>query len=115
MEKKSAIYLIVVLFVGVGIGYLLFGSSSHSNSDHAHDENTEVADQIWTCSMHPQIKQSEAGDCPICGMDLIPTTNMTADLDINQFRMTENAMALANIQTSVVGDGNTNSQEIRQD
>ncbi|GAA0711346.1 hypothetical protein GCM10009430_00740 [Aquimarina litoralis] len=113
MEKKSAIYLIVVLFVGVGIGYLLFGSSSQSNSDHAHDENTEVVDQIWTCSMHPQIKQSESGDCPICGMDLIPTTNMTADLDINQFRMTENAMALANIQTSIVGDGSTNSQEIR--
>lgn len=113
MEKKSAIYLIVVLFIGVGIGYLLFGSSSHTNSDHTHDRNSEVADQIWTCSMHPQIKQSESGDCPICGMDLIPTTNMTGDLDINQFRMTENAMALANIQTSIVGDGGTSSQEIR--
>ena len=28
--------------------------------------------QMWTCSMHPQIMQPEAGDCPICGMDLIP-------------------------------------------
>lgn len=26
----------------------------------------------WTCSMHPQIQLPEAGDCPICGMDLIP-------------------------------------------
>ena len=28
--------------------------------------------EIWTCSMHPQIKLPKAGKCPICGMDLIP-------------------------------------------
>jgi len=28
--------------------------------------------QVWTCSMHPQIKQPEKGKCPICFMDLIP-------------------------------------------
>ncbi|MCX6348956.1 MAG: efflux RND transporter periplasmic adaptor subunit [Candidatus Aureabacteria bacterium] len=28
--------------------------------------------EIWTCSMHPQIRQPKPGKCPICGMDLIP-------------------------------------------
>jgi Cu(I)/Ag(I) efflux system membrane fusion protein len=28
--------------------------------------------QLWTCSMHPQIKLPKPGKCPICGMDLIP-------------------------------------------
>jgi Cu(I)/Ag(I) efflux system membrane fusion protein len=34
----------------------------------------------WTCSMHPQIRQSGPGKCPICGMDLIPrgTTRLRA-------------------------------------
>jgi len=27
----------------------------------------------WTCSMHPEVVEREAGDCPICGMDLVET------------------------------------------
>ncbi len=27
---------------------------------------------FWTCSMHPQIRQDHPGQCPICGMDLVP-------------------------------------------
>ena len=29
---------------------------------------------IWTCPMHPQIRQDHAGACPICGMALEPLT-----------------------------------------
>jgi membrane fusion protein, copper/silver efflux system len=28
----------------------------------------------YTCSMHPSVKQTGPGKCPICGMDLIPVT-----------------------------------------
>lgn len=28
----------------------------------------------WTCSMHPQIRRSMPGQCPICGMDLVPVS-----------------------------------------
>ena len=28
----------------------------------------------YTCSMHPSVKQSAPGKCPICGMDLTPVT-----------------------------------------
>ena len=27
---------------------------------------------VYTCSMHPEIEQEEAGQCPKCGMDLVP-------------------------------------------
>jgi len=26
----------------------------------------------WTCSMHPQVREEKPGECPICGMRLIP-------------------------------------------
>lgn len=28
--------------------------------------------QLWTCGMHPQIIREEPGNCPICGMKLVP-------------------------------------------
>ena len=49
--------------------------------------------------------QPEPGDCPICGMDLIPAESGAQGLSPEQFAMTENAMALANVQTTVVGPG----------
>jgi len=30
------------------------------------------ADTIYTCPMHPQIRQEGPGTCPICGMTLEP-------------------------------------------
>src|SRR5450631_3697834 len=31
-----------------------------------------VAGAIYTCPMHPQIRQVGPGNCPICGMALVP-------------------------------------------
>lgn len=31
----------------------------------------------YTCPMHPQIKRENSGQCPICGMDLIPVKKVT--------------------------------------
>ncbi len=28
--------------------------------------------QLWTCGMHPQVIQDRPGNCPICGMKLVP-------------------------------------------
>lgn len=33
-------------------------------------QTTSVA-EVWTCPMHPQIKKSGPGSCPICGMNLV--------------------------------------------
>lgn len=32
----------------------------------------QAAETIWTCSMHPQIRENKPGKCRICAMDLIP-------------------------------------------
>jgi multidrug efflux pump subunit AcrA (membrane-fusion protein) len=33
---------------------------------------------LYTCSMHPQVIQDQPGDCPICGMKLVPMRKDTA-------------------------------------
>ena len=40
------------------------------------------AGTIWTCPMHPQVRQEHPGPCPICGMALEPEM-MTADAPPN--------------------------------
>ena len=109
--KKYVIYT-GILIAGLLLGWLFFGNSSNNESMHNHSEMASE-NQMWTCSMHPQIMQPEAGDCPICGMDLIPAEAGADGLSPNEFKLTKNAMALANIQTSIVGNGNAESNFIK--
>ena len=110
--KKTAIY-IGLLLAGLLLGWLLFGGTS--SNEHNHEHSTETTDnQMWTCSMHPQIMKTEPGDCPICGMDLIPAEAGAEGLSTDEFKLTENAMKLANIQTTIIGatDGTDNTLKL---
>ncbi len=37
----------------------------------------QSAGGVWTCSMHPQVRQPGPGRCPICGMELIPVEKLS--------------------------------------
>ncbi|MRI00240.1 efflux RND transporter periplasmic adaptor subunit [Kriegella sp. EG-1] len=104
--KKSILYIVLAVIGGLLAGYLIFGNSSDGKTAEEHDHSQEMkSGEMWTCSMHPQIMQPEPGDCPICGMDLIPAESGDEGLAMGQFKMTKNAMALANIRTTKVGSG----------
>lgn len=104
MKNNKIIVYVGILAAGILLGWLFFGGASQPETPHNHNAVAED-NQMWTCSMHPQIMQPEPGDCPICGMDLIPAESSSDGLLADQFKLTENAMALANIQTSRVGAG----------
>ena len=110
--KKTTIY-IGLLLAGLLLGWVLFGGNATNEHNHEHSTETK-ANQMWTCSMHPQIMKTEAGDCPICGMDLIPAVAGAEGLSVDEFKLTENAMKLANIQTTIIGstDGSENTLEL---
>ena len=100
--KYRAFQFALAILAGLLIGWLLFGSSSKGGAA-IHSHETENVDKVWTCSMHPQIRKTEAGDCPICGMDLIPlSTDGQVDEHPNAIKMSPTAMQLANVQTAVV-------------
>lgn len=115
--NKNVIYLIFAVLIGLFAGWLLFGTTSNSSSENKTSKEEkhsmeEHSSEIWTCSMHPQVRQPEPGDCPICGMDLIPAESSATGLAPNEFKMTENAMALANIQTTVIGEMSSSNSSI---
>ncbi len=55
----------------------------------------------WTCSMHPHIKLPDAGQCPICFMDLIPVqSDDTASQDLPIVSLSPRARRLAKVETT---------------
>jgi len=70
----------------------------------AHNHSDSVAEsEVWTCSMHPQIRMDKPGKCPICGMDLIPVARKSgASIDSTAVLFSKEAAELANVSTSTV-------------
>lgn len=106
--KRPLVVIGGTLIIGMLIGWLFFGGSGsttttdlttaeHSASDHA-------AGTIFTCSMHPQIRQDEPGSCPICGMELIPLANEVGAEGISPEAvvLSASAMKIAEVETSVI-------------
>ncbi|WJJ96424.1 efflux RND transporter periplasmic adaptor subunit [Algibacter luteus] len=107
MEKyKKYIIAAGILILGIILGNVFSGGDSETT--HAEGEHDYVQDpvtQLWTCSMHPQIKMEKPGNCPICGMELIPmesSDDSSENIAANEIVMNEEAYQLANIQTTVV-------------
>jgi membrane fusion protein, copper/silver efflux system len=105
INRSTVIIAISTLAIGLILGWLIFGGSKKtSENEHIHN-SSEAKETIWTCSMHPQIRKNEPGDCPICGMDLIPLESTDGELDPMAVSMSPTAMQLAQIQTMVVNKG----------
>lgn len=97
--------ILLALLLGIFIGRSIFSAGDRAQTDEVATASAAAAAEptTWTCSMHPQIQQPEPGDCPICGMDLIPLeSDAGADDGPRVMSMSESSRALANIQTTVV-------------
>ncbi|HKI83730.1 MAG TPA: heavy metal-binding domain-containing protein, partial [Candidatus Krumholzibacteria bacterium] len=85
--QKVAVLLVAVVAV-LGLGAWLFAGNllghkppsvasqlgalpAHAESKAPAKEKAEKK-QLWTCGMHPNVIQDHPGNCPICGMKLVP-------------------------------------------
>ena len=68
MKKKILIItaLAVVLLIPIYFIFIAGNPSSRITSEEK---------QLYTCGMHPQIVEDHPGNCPICGMKLVPIKN----------------------------------------
>lgn len=95
---------LVLLAAGITLGfYLGNGSAPQESHSEAHPTaHEEAGPQVWTCSMHPQVQQPNPGQCPLCGMDLIPLEEDRGDGGPRTFKTSDAAKALMQIETSEV-------------
>ena len=97
VKIPNGVKVIILLLVGFFVGYLVFAPSKTK------DSSEQKGVKEYTCSMHPQIRQDKEGKCPLCGMDLteVGKTDHNA-VDENAVMLSDEASALANIETMVV-------------
>ncbi|MBN1576789.1 MAG: efflux RND transporter periplasmic adaptor subunit [Chitinispirillaceae bacterium] len=105
--------LVVLVFVSVWVGSKIGGPKGEVHQEvQATEEHAQ--DTIWTCSMHPQIRMTKPGKCPICFMDLIPLkqggNGNNGSTDATRLSMSENAKIIAGILVAPAVRRNTNAE-----
>jgi Cu(I)/Ag(I) efflux system membrane fusion protein len=96
---KPILFIIIALMIGFILrGCFTSGYQTPGPTLHAPGSQPE----IWTCSMHPQIKLPKPGQCPICGMDLIPLAAGGGTDNPRELSVTPSAAKLMQIETSPV-------------
>ncbi len=55
--------------------------------------------EVYTCSMHPQVRLDGPGSCPICEMPLVPAGAPSGQEGPPSLRLSEHALAMASVET----------------
>jgi Cu(I)/Ag(I) efflux system membrane fusion protein len=103
LNKPTLLGLACILAIAAFLGGRFTGgtdSHDHGPADQALAE--AGAEAVWTCSMHPQVRQPGPGSCPICGMDLIPAASDddgNDDSELPRLSVSPRSAALMNVQT----------------
>jgi Cu(I)/Ag(I) efflux system membrane fusion protein len=112
-DSYRAIIALVIVGLLVFVGAQFFGGS-----DESANAAIPVGAEVWTCSMHPQVRLPKPGKCPICSMPLVPASTLTkkaASADAggdSMLELSEHARAMARVETAPV-ERRKLSREIR--
>jgi membrane fusion protein, copper/silver efflux system len=99
--RTLEVVALVLLLVLAGLG--VYSLSSVAPQDQAQVSASTSQEQVWTCSMHPQIRKDKPGNCPICGMPLVPAdSNKSTGSSDPMFTLSAHARAMASVETVVI-------------
>ncbi len=82
------------------VALVLVAISCNTKHDQSTAQEHTEAMEKYTCPMHPSVMQDNPGQCPVCGMDLVPVTKPSAN-DVN-LMLTDTQLNLANVTTQIV-------------
>ncbi len=109
--KKKIEFIKAFLIIAVVIGTLPFGSCNHQQK--TANISSEEIEEVYTCSMHPQVIEHAPGRCPICGMTLVKKENAVREIseaDLSSLLQPVNSTVLSSVPVTSM---QTNRQEIQ--
>lgn len=103
MKKRIALAVFMGLVMGLMIGRGCSSRQARMGASEQGGVQVAAKAETWTCSMHPQVRLSRAGLCPICEMPLIiAATAQTGTGGEPMFQLSEHALAMASVETTPV-------------
>lgn len=90
---RTSLIKILTMLSLLAIGLIVVISCS-SESETAKTEQVETEGQLYTCGMHPEVILHEPGQCPKCGMDLVPLKSNTGGSGAGQASSTDKGKIL---------------------
>ena len=102
---KYGLALIGISIIGIAIYFFAKKSDNHSEMEHQNE--------VYTCSMHPEIIRDKPGNCPICGMTLvkkITENNSVEDNSIDNLIKPTDNFIVGNYQTTTAIDTTLSSE-----
>ncbi len=110
MKRKIPV-VIIALLAGIFLGWLIFQTPGNKGVRPGIAEKA-LQSTIWTCSMHPEIRALGPGNCPLCGMELIPLVRGgdTTSIDPEAIQLSNEAVKLAGISTIMVAKHHIESE-----
>ena len=102
MKIKYLIFSIVV-FVGI------VAASCNNQQPPAAKKEAEQSEEIYACSMHPQVHENHPGNCSICGMQLIKKNTKPAEttgIELESLLKPSNEFVVTSIPTVTVREKN---------
>lgn len=102
--RRNRIIIALALVVTAAGGYMLGRGRGASHTSQPESESASAfAQQVFTCSMHPQVRLDRPGKCPICEMPLIPATAARSESGReNMLQLSDHALAMASVETTPV-------------
>src|SRR5688572_5467492 len=64
MKRFFVVMVVLAIAIALSVGVTGCGNKT--------EQNETVADAAYHCPMHPTVVSDKPGDCPICGMRLVP-------------------------------------------
>lgn len=103
MKLHKLILSISILLLVLASGYYIGQGGGKRAPTPLSSASTPAKKQVYTCSMHPQVRMDKPGKCPICEMPLIPANAVEAEKDAPPtLSLSEHAIAMASIETTPV-------------
>jgi Cu(I)/Ag(I) efflux system membrane fusion protein len=103
MKRPVAVTAGLAILLAVAFTGYFTGRSSRQPLPATESSGTAAPQRVYTCSMHPQVRLAQPGNCPICEMPLIPAGGApSAGDDVPALTLSEQALAMASVETTPV-------------
>ncbi|MBL8862331.1 MAG: efflux RND transporter periplasmic adaptor subunit [Planctomycetes bacterium] len=102
--NQRRILVTVAIVAGAGGAFLLGRATRGPGSAPPPVATSAPAtQQVYTCSMHPQVRLDRPGKCPICEMPLVPAAAAdTSSSETPRLQLSDHALAMASVETTPV-------------